>query len=74
MSRPAPGRWIREHPFEADYLLAGLILSVTLIIWVAYRDAPAADIGGHYRSVDAFGMVLIVVFAYESGLVQPGLY
>jgi signal transduction histidine kinase len=62
MSRPAPGRWIRAHPFQADSLLAALILSVTVIIWAAYHNAPPADLGsGHFRSIDALGAVLILL-------------
>jgi DNA-binding NarL/FixJ family response regulator len=61
MSRPAPGRWIREHPFEADGFLAALILGVTVLIWAAYRHGQVPDLGGHFRSIDAFGMVLILL-------------
>jgi signal transduction histidine kinase len=63
MSRPAPGRWIREHPFEADCLLVGLIFGVTVLIWAAYRHAPPADIGGggRYRAVDPLGTVLVLL-------------
>lgn len=61
MSRPGPGRWIREHPFEADGLLAGLILGVAVIIWAAYRHGPVPDLGGHFRPIDALGMVLILL-------------
>jgi hypothetical protein len=49
------------HPFEADGLLTGLILGVTLLVWAAYRHGPVGDLGGHFRSIDAFAMVLILL-------------
>jgi signal transduction histidine kinase len=62
MSRLAPGRWIRAHPFEADTLLAAAILALTVIVWVAYRNAPPAELGGgRFRSADVFGAVLVVL-------------
>jgi hypothetical protein len=36
-----------------------MVLGVTVVVWAAYHRSPAAEIGGRYRALDAFGMCLV---------------
>jgi signal transduction histidine kinase len=60
VSRPAPIRWLKTHPFAADVIFAALIGAVCLAVWVAStNDLSKADLR-MYHPINALGFVLIL--------------
>ena len=57
-SQPAPIRWLKQHPFQADALLAGVIGLLTISAWIAESNSSKVDLSS-YRHMNAFGVLLI---------------
>ena len=58
MRERGPVGWVRAHPFAADALLAGLLISTFLSMMLLTWHDPVAD---GLRSPDALRIVLLVV-------------
>jgi len=58
--RPSPVRWLKEHPFLADSLLAGLLL-VVVMLSIFGGDTSAQ--GVTYRDANALAVILGVLSA-----------
>jgi signal transduction histidine kinase len=60
VSRPAPVRWLKAHPFAADVIFAGLVGVVSLSAWVAStNDLSKADLKS-YHPINALGFILVL--------------
>jgi signal transduction histidine kinase len=57
-SRPAPVRWLKQHPFQADAILAGLVGVLTVAAWIATTNSPDINLS-HYRDMNALGAFLL---------------
>jgi signal transduction histidine kinase len=58
MSRPAPVRWLQQHPFQADAILAGLVGVVTAAAWIAATTSPDFNLS-RYRDMNVWGGLLL---------------
>jgi signal transduction histidine kinase len=61
MSRPAPVRWLKEHPGPADVIFAGMVFAVTLTIWIgAIHDLSPAELK-KFHPITTLGVVLLIL-------------
>ncbi|HSS08499.1 MAG TPA: sensor histidine kinase [Acidimicrobiales bacterium] len=57
-SRLAPVRWLKQHPFQADMILAGVVGVVSVAAWIATSSSSDVHLS-HYRHMNALGVVLL---------------